>query len=203
MELVPWWNEAKSVLNKDPFLTDVITRYPDEGLALQNEPFVTLARAIIGQQISVTAADTVWKRLEAICDGNVTACRILEFTVDDLRSVGCSFRKGEYLIHVAERIGEFLEDGFDEEDSVLIKRLTTLRGVGPWTAKMFLIFALGKPDVFPIGDIGLIRGLQQVVPETVNMESKEMMMFAERWKPWRTAVTWYLWRVIDPEPVAY
>ena len=203
MKLVPWWNEAKSVLNKDPFLTDVIARYPDEGLAIQNEPFVTLARAIVGQQISVTAADTVWKRLEAICGGNVTASRILGLTVDDLRSVGCSFRKGEYLIHVAERIDEFLQEGFDAEDSVLIKRLTELRGVGPWTAEMFLIFALGKSDVFPIGDIGLIRGLQQVVPETVNMDSKEMVRFAERWKPWRTAVTWYLWRVIDPEPVAY
>ena len=115
MELVPWWNEAKSVLNKDPFLTDVVARYPDEGLAIQNEPFVTLARAIVGQQISVTAADTVWKRLEAMCEGNVTVSRIVELSPDILRSAGCSFRKGEYLIHVAERIDEFLEEGVDEE----------------------------------------------------------------------------------------
>ena len=203
MELVPWWGEAKSVLIEDPTLSGVIERYPNEGLVIQNNPFQTLARAIIGQQISVKAADAVWNRLEAMCEDEVTASRIIHLTVDNLRSVGCSLRKGEYLIHVAEQIDDIVEKGFEDVESVLIKRLTALRGIGPWTAEMFLIFALGKPDVFPISDVGLIRGLQQVVPKTLNMESKELMRFAERWAPWRTAATWYLWRAIDPVPVTY
>ena len=203
MELVPWWGEAKSVLIEDPTLSIVIAKYPEEGLVIQNNPFQTLARAIVGQQISVKAADAVWNRLEAMCEDEVTASRIIQLTVDDLRSVGCSLRKGEYLIHVAEQIDDIVEKGFEDVESVLIKRLTALRGIGPWTAEMFLIFALGKPDVFPISDVGLIRGLQQVVPETLNMEFKELMRFAERWAPWRTAATWYLWRAIDPVPVTY
>jgi len=203
MDFVPWWDEAKSALEGDSTLSDVISRYPHEGLAIQKEPFQTLARAIIGQQISVKAADAVWRRLEVMCNGKIEASTIGCLTVDGIRSIGCSKRKGEYLIHIAERIDDLIEEGFKEENSVLIKRLTALRGIGPWTAEMFLIFALGKPDIFPIGDVGLIRGLQQVVPETLNMESDDIVNFAKRWIPWRTAATWYLWRAIDPVPVAY
>ncbi len=203
MGLVPWWDEAKSKLIQDQILAEIIARYPNEGLAIKNDPFHTLARAIIGQQISVTAADAVWGRLEEMCGGTIDASKVIDLSVEDLRSIGCSRRKGEYMIHAAERIDAIVMQGFEQKEEMLIDRLTTLRGIGPWTAEMFLIFALGKPDVFPIGDVGLIRGLHLVAPETSRLDSKSIIQFAERWKPWRTAATWYLWRTIDPVPVAY
>jgi DNA-3-methyladenine glycosylase II len=170
---------------------------------------MTLSNAIVGQQISTAAAEGIWRRLHGRFP-DFSAPRIAEASAEDLRACGLSARKIEYLRGIAEAIvrGE-LDFGALEsaEDAMVRQRLCALRGVGPWTSEMFLIFHLRRPDVLPLGDMGLVRGCQRLYgwPEAIPAaELRERVL--ERgalWKPWRTVATWYIWRSLDGNPIVY
>ncbi len=199
--LIPsWWEEAKSGLAaRDPVLAGIISNHPGVSLRRTSDPFSTLARSIVGQQISVKAADTVWGRfvglLGEITPGAVRSC-------EELRSCGLSARKVEYLRDLAQHFDSGRFDGWDElPDEELIRLLTTVKGIGRWTAEMFLIFQGLRPDVLPLDDIGLQRAIRLHYGEMLGRE--EMKEIALIWSPWRSVATWYLWRSLDPVPVEY
>ena len=197
-----WWGRACDELRAgDPVLGAIIDCFPGEQLELRAEPFFTLARAVAGQQISVRAAQTVWGRLEAICDGAVTIETVLARSVEQLRPAGLSQRKAEYIHGLARDREVWDIDWIPLDDEAAIAQLCRLRGVGRWTAEMFLMFHLLRPDVLPLDDLGIVAGMRLAYGEA--LESAELREIGAVWRPWRSVAAWYLWRSLDPEPVEY
>ena len=183
-------------------MKEIIETYKGEKMKLRNAPFETLARSIVGQQISVKAADSVWKRLEVLCQNQIGKVKILNLSHEQLRSAGLSNQKANYLRNIAE--SNIFETEWNKiSDEEAIEKLCTIKGVGVWTAEMFLIFHLAKPNVLPLGDIGLIKGIEINYNNGEKMEKMKLETFREKWKPWCTVATWYLWRSLDPIPVEY
>ena len=197
----PWWSEAVAALAEDDLLGPIVRTYPEPALAGQGNAFRSVVNAIVGQQISVAAADAIWGRLEALL-GKVTPERVLSVSEDDLRGCGLTRSKASYVRGLAAEADALLPDDWaSRSDGELRKHLMRFRGIGPWTAEMMLMFVLLRPDVFSPGDIGLVRAIQNL---TGGVEDgKDAEAFAERWAPWRTAASWFLWRTIDAEPVEY
>ena len=183
----------------------LIPRFGDACLESRGDAFVTLARSIVGQQISVKAAQSVWNRFEAL-PRRMSPAAVLKLKVDDMRAAGLSARKVEYLVDLALhfdsgrlRVGQWRQ--MDDED--IITELVAIRGIGRWTAEMFLMFHLLRPNVLPLDDVGLIKGisLNYFSGEPVSrIEAREV---AGAWAPWRSVATWYMWRSLEPTPVAY
>jgi DNA-3-methyladenine glycosylase II len=183
----------------------LINEFRDVHFSSKNDPFETLFRAIVGQQISVKAADAVCSRIEENLNGISTA-NILSSNIEQLRSFGLSKQKASYIIDLANHFnsGSIDQDNFKNlDDDALQKKLCSIRGIGKWTAEMFLIFHLQRRDIFPIQDIGLIRALERHYLNGSKVSTHELMTIGERFRPWRTVATWYLWRSLDPYPVAY
>ena len=199
-----YWEIAKKELsNNDKILSEIIGRFEDLELISRGNMFFTLIRSIIGQQISVKAASTVWLRLTEKV-GEITPENILSTDFEDLRKCGLSQRKTEYIIGIAESWNEYSEFDWDKmNDGEIIEKLVELRGVGKWTAEMILIFTLLRPDVFPIGDIGMIRGIEKSYKSGEKISKEELYEISEKWIPWRTVACCYMWRTVDPEPVEY
>ena len=197
-----WWKRACNELcSSDPVLAVIINRFPEEQLEPRADAFFTLARAITGQQISVKAAQTVWNRLEVICDGAVTVEAVLVRSVEQLQSAGLSQRKaGDGHGLTTHREGWDI-NGEPLDDEPAIARRCQLRGVGHWTAEMFLISHLLRPDVLPLGDVGLVTAMRSVYGEA--LETEVLRKIGAVWRPWCSVATWYLWRSLDPEPVEY
>lgn len=180
----------------------IIGQYEGEIMRSRGDTFYTLARSIAGQQISVKAADAIWKRLEAY--GEVTPRTYLDAAEDDLRALGLSRSKVAYLKNIAEYF--HLNDTSHLpalDDEALITELTKLKGVGRWTAEMLLIFHYQRPDVLPLLDIGLLKSIYRHYNDSEEMDVKAVQQLAEKWKPYRSVATWYLWRALDPVPVEY
>lgn len=197
-----YWETAKSELaSRDEVLAILIGSHPGISLVRRSDPFSTLARSIVGQQISVKAADSVWgKLLNAV--GTVTPESIL--SCDSLRECGLSARKTEYLRDLSVHFSEGKLDGLGEmEDAEIVGALTEIRGIGRWTAEMFLIFQALRPDVLPLDDLGLQRAVSLHYNGGMPLSRKEIGKISEAWKPWRSVATWYLWRSLDPVPVEY
>ena len=187
----------------------LIPRFGEARLQSRGDAFTTLSRSVVGQQISVKAAQSVWNRFAALVntqDGPLLPSAVLKQEIAALRSAGLSARKAEYLLDLAAhfnngRVHVSQWDAMDDED--IIEELVAIRGIGRWTAEMFLIFHLMRPDVLPLDDLGLIKGisLNYFSGETVSRaEAREV---AEAWAPYRSVATWYLWRSLDPLPVDY
>jgi DNA-3-methyladenine glycosylase II len=210
-----YWDEATRALGKrDRVLRQLIRAYPDVHLARRSDPFTTLARAIVGQQISVKAADTIWRRfVTAVAPG----ARPVAFPKLDPRGVaaagfpalricGLSQRKAEYLRDLS---GHFVSGALDPrkwrnlDDESLIAALVEVKGIGRWTAEMFLIFHELRADVLPVDDIGLQRALALHYNGGDRMTPAAMRDLAAAWQPYRSVATWYLWRSLDPVPVEY
>ena len=197
-----WWGRACDELRTgDPVLAAIIDRFPEERLEPRADAFFTLARAIAGQQISVRAAQTVWGRLETICGGAVTIEAVLARSVEQLQPAGLSQRKAEYIHGLARDREVWDLDWAPLDDETVIAQLCQLRGVGRWTAEMFLMFHLLRPDVLPLDDLGLVAGMRRAYGET--LERAELREIGAVWRPWRSVAAWYLWRSLDPEPVEY
>ena len=196
-----WWGDAVKALSEDDLLGAVVRSYPDESLEGRGDLFSTLVRSIVGQQISVLAADAVWGRLvELVSD--ITPEAIRKFSAEELATCGLSRPKASYIHGLAlEATALLLENWDDHTDAELIKHFSSFRGIGPWTSEMMLIFTFMRPDVFSIGDIGLIRAVQKLAPEADTKE--KVLEISKRWKPYRTAASWFLWRMLDPVPVEY
>ena len=183
----------------------LIPRFGDACLQSRGDAFVTLSRSIVGQQISVKAAQSVWNRFEAL-PKRLTPAHVLKLKVDDMRAAGLSARKVEYLVDLAlhfdsGRIHVKQWDGMDDE--AIIAELVAIRGIGRWTAEMFLMFHLLRPDVLPLDDVGLLKGISTNYFSGEPVSRSEAREVAEAWAPWRSVATWYMWRSLEPLPVAY
>ena len=196
-----WWETAKQFLSNDPLIAPLIKKYDGESLLGKGDLFRTFVNAIVGQQISVIAADAIWNRLiEKV--GSITPKNIARFTEEEIASCGLTKSKTSYILGIAKNPDQFLSPNWEEmNDKEIHEHFVGFRGIGPWTAEMLMIFSLLRPDVFSVGDIGLVKAVRQLQP---GLETKEQVYnFAERWSPYRTAASWYLWRMLDPVPVAY
>ncbi len=178
-------------------------------LESRGDAFTTLARSVVGQQISVKAAQTIWNRLVDAVDGS--AGRIAPEAVKTtntalLREVGLSARKAEYLQDLARHFSGRTAHGErwrDMDDTAIIDELVAIRGIGRWTAEMFLIFHLMRPDVLPLDDIGLIKGISVNYFSSEPVSRAEAREVGDAWAPFRSVATWYIWRSLDPLPVDY
>jgi DNA-3-methyladenine glycosylase II len=201
-----YWERAKrSLVRSDPVLGAIIRRYPRIHLVSRGDAFHTLARSIVGQQISVKAAQSVWERVMAC----VPACspqEVLARPRPALRACGLSERKVEYICDLAQHFVDgtlHAKRWPDMDDEEVIAELVRVRGIGRWTAEMFLIFNLLRPDVLPLDDLGLQRGVQLAYFKGRGVSPARLRKVAGAWQPWRSVATWYLWRSLDPLPVEY
>ena len=201
-----YWDKAKRELSRsDPVLGAIIRRYPRIHLEPRGDPFHTLARSIVGQQISVKAAQAVWNRLLDALPA-VTPEHALEAGSEKLLACGLSRRKAEYLADVAEHFASerILPARWQTMgDEEVIGELVQIRGIGRWTAEMLLIFSLLRPDVLPVDDLGLQRGVSLGYRKGRKVSVSAIRRIARTWAPWRSVATWYLWRSLDPLPVEY
>jgi DNA-3-methyladenine glycosylase II len=201
-----YWTQATAELaRQDATMADLIARHPGVSLASRGDAFGTLARSIVGQQISVKAADAVWGRFAAQV-GVVCPSRVVELGAGGLAGCGLSRLKIEYLCDLAGHFASGRLDPSDwvrRDDDSIIAELTAVRGIGRWTAEMFLIFHQLRPDVFPLDDIGLQRAVFARYFSGEKQTRRGLAAFGERWRPWRSVATWYLWRSLDPVPVEY
>ena len=200
-----YWDRAKRALRKDPVMARIMREHPKVFLAPRGDPFFTLARAIVGQQISVKAAQSVWDRL-VTCVGVVTPDMVLAKDRKTLRACGLSDRKTEYIADLAQHFASgaiHVHRWPEMSDEDIIGELVEVRGIGRWTAEMFLIFNLLRPDVFPLDDLGLQKGIRLSYFKGRKVSLRTMTRLGEGWRPWRSVATWYLWRSLDPVPVEY
>lgn len=200
-----WHTACAELADDDPVMAGLIARFADCVLGTRGDPFQTLARAIVGQQISVKAADSIWARFEALAD-TVVPERIAAIDPAALAACGLSRRKVEYLQDLArhfidQRIQPARWERYDDE--AVIAELTDVRGIGRWTAEMFLIFNLRRPDVWPVDDIGLQKAVALHYLDGERPTPKTLREHGKRHHPWRTVATWYLWRSLDPGVVQY
>lgn len=200
-----WQRASRALARKDPVMAQLIRAYPGATLFSRGDPFQTLFRAIVGQQISVKAADSVWAR---VCTGvkAITPEAINALEIDALRACGLSQRKAEYSWDLAAHFVHgriHARDWPDMPDEAVIAELMAVRGIGRWTAEMFLIFNLMRPDVFPVDDIGLQKAVWLHYFAGEKQPLSALRAQGEQWAPWRTVATWYLWRSLDPVIVSY
>ena len=201
-----YWDRAKRALaRRDPVLAGIMRGHPRVHLVPRGEPFHTLARAIVGQQISVKAAQSVWNRVLAVAPA-MTPGAILAVKRPRLRACGLSERKTEYIADLARHFADGAVHPHrwpEMDDEAVIAELVAVRGIGRWTAEMFLIFNLLRPDVYPLGDLGLLKAVRLAYFRGREVPVSRIRRLGEQWAPWRSVATWYLWRSLDPVPVEY
>jgi DNA-3-methyladenine glycosylase II len=183
----------------------LIPQFGDACLQTRGDAFVTLARSIVGQQISVKAAQTVWDRF-AVLPRKITPANVLKLKVDDMRAAGLSARKVEYLVDLALHFDNgalHIETWETMGDEDIINELVSIRGIGRWTAEMFLIFHLMRPNVLPLDDVGLINGISRNYFSGDVVSRSDAREVAAAWAPYCSVATWYIWRSLDPVPVEY
>lgn len=202
----PYWVDAcKHLVKKDRVMKRLIPQFGDACLQTRGDAFVTLARSIVGQQISVKAAQTVWDRF-TLLPTPITPGNVLKLKVDDMRAAGLSARKVEYLVDLALHFdnGTLHFQSWDAmDDEAIIDELVAIRGIGRWTAEMFLIFHMMRPNVLPLDDAGLIKGISQSYFSGDVVSRSDAREVAAAWAPYCSVATWYIWRSLDPLPVAY
>jgi DNA-3-methyladenine glycosylase II len=200
-----WADAQKHLMKKDRVMKRLIPQFGEACLQSRGDAFSTLARSIVGQQISVKAAQTVWDRF-ALLPKKMTAGNVLKLKVDDMRASGLSARKVEYLVDLALHFDSgalHVEQWTGMDDDSIIAELVAIRGIGRWTAEMFLIFHLMRPNVLPLDDIGLINGISKNYFSGEAVSRSEVREVAAAWAPWCSVATWYIWRSLDPLPVEY
>ncbi|MDE2121890.1 MAG: DNA-3-methyladenine glycosylase 2 family protein [Betaproteobacteria bacterium] len=200
-----WESACNALMRADRVMRRLIPAHGQARLQSRGDAFQTLARSIVGQQISVAAAQSVWLRVQACC-GRVDPPGLLGRSPEQLRQAGLSQRKVEYLQDLAGRFAQGLvhpDQWAHMPDEAIIEELVAIRGIGRWTAEMFLIFHLLRPDVLPLDDLGLRRGISQCYFSGEAVSRSELREVASAWQPWRSVGTWYIWRSLDPLPVEY
>jgi len=207
-EVAPdYWEQACAELMKhDRILKKIIPKYGSVFLRTRGDAFNTLARSIVGQQISVAAAQSVWNKVLLASKNKVNPKNILALSIEDLRAAGLSGRKVEYIRDLAEHFDSgrlHANQWKGMEDEAIIKELCGIRGIGCWTAEMFLIFNMVRPNILPLDDAGLIKAISLNYFSGEPVSRHEAREVAANWAPWRTVATWYMWRSIDPKPVEY
>lgn len=234
-DLPPYWAQAcAQLMQKDRVLRRLIPQLGEHVLRPSRDAFTTLARSMVGQQISVSAARTLWQRLLALLPAppvaepmppttvvqlaldlapppvadeprRVLPADVLQLKVDDMRAAGLSPRKVDYLLDLAQHFvhGKLRPQSWATmDDEAIIQQLMQLRGVGRWTAEMFLMFHLLRPNVLPLDDAGLIRGISHNYFSGDLVSRSEAREVAQAWQPWCSVATWYIWRSLEPQPLA-
>jgi DNA-3-methyladenine glycosylase II len=201
-----YWDEAcKHLTRKDRVMKRLIPLSDGACLQTRGDAFTTLARSIVGQQISVRAAQSVWDRF-ALLPRKMSAANVLKLKVDDMRAAGLPARKVEYLVDLALHFdsGAIEVDAWTSmDDEAIIAELVGIRGIGRWTAEMFLIFHLMRPNILPLDDVGLITGISKNYFSGDSVSRSEAREVAGAWTPFCSVATWYIWRSLDPLPVEY
>ena len=201
-----WQKAKKNIARKDSVLRKIIKKYNKGFLTTRNNPFFSLCRTIVGQQISTKAADSIWARFEKKCNKKIKPKIILKISSRNLKSVGLSRQKISYLKNIAKA---FTSKSFDVaklkkmNDSDAINYITKLKGLGIWSAEMFLMFNLNRPNIFPVKDIGLLRAISKNYKTTYPPSKKVLEKISKIHYGYRTVFTWYMWRSIDPTDVEY
>ncbi|MBT2332625.1 DNA-3-methyladenine glycosylase 2 family protein [Variovorax paradoxus] len=201
-----YWEEAcRHLARKDRVMKRLIPKFGDACLESRGDAFTTLARSIVGQQISVKSAQLVWDKFAAL-PRKMTPGNVLKLKVDDMRGAGLSARKVEYLVDLAIHFdsGAVHVDAWkDMSDELIIDELVAIRGISRWTAEMFLIFHLMRPNVLPVDDLGLLNGISVNYFSGDPVSRSDARDVAVAWTPYCSVATWYIWRSLDPVPVAY
>ena len=192
--------KARKILARDFIMKGLINKYGELTLTESKECFADLARAIVAQQLSAKAADTIWKRVQALFGGKITAGKLLSAPDGDIRQAGVSSNKIKYIKNIARAVADKTLDldhirncGDDE----IIRQLTAIKGVGRWTAEMFLIFSLAREDVFSFGDGGLTSAVNRLYGGSIPLTKDEIKTIADKWQPYRSIASLYLWRSLN------
>ena len=202
-----YWNSAKRILSKrDPVLKKIINKFNKGFLTTRKDPFFSLCRTIIGQQISTKAADSIWLKFEKKCKRKILPINVLKLSSSSLRSAGLSRQKVSYLKNIAK---SFKNKSFNirnlkkMDDEQAISYITQLKGLGIWSAQMFLMFNLNRPDIFPTKDIGLVRAISKNYKTSYPPSERFLNKISKLHLGYRSVFTWYMWRSIDPVDVEY
>jgi DNA-3-methyladenine glycosylase II len=205
-----YWDDAcRHLAKRDRVMKKLIPQFGEARLQSRGDAFTTLARSIVGQQISVKAAQSVWDKFAAAVGGQPTRLLpggVLALDAPALRGVGLSVRKAEYLRDLARHFDDgavHVAQWQQMDDEAIIDELVAIRGIGRWTAEMFLIFHLMRPNVLPLDDLGLLKGISLSYFSGEPVSRSEARELGEGWAPFRSVATWYLWRSLDPLPVEY
>ena len=202
-----YWHKAKKVLSKrDPVLRKIIKKYNKGFLTTRSKPFFSLCRTVVGQQVSVASADSIWSKFSKKCKGNIKPRVVLKISSRNLKSAGLSRQKISYLKIIARA---FENKSFNVreikkmDDAKAIEYITKLKGLGVWSAEMFLMFNLNRQDIFPTKDIGLLRAISKNYKTTYPPSKRFLEKISKLHSGYRTVFTWYMWRSIDPTDVEY
>ena len=202
-----YWFKAKKVLSKrDPVLRKIINKFNKGYLTSRKDRFFSLCRTIIGQQISTKAADSIWLKFETKCKKKIVPETVLKLTSFSLKSAGLSRQKITYLKNIAKSFKKKsfnIRDLKKMDDNLAIDYITKLKGLGIWSAQMFLMFNLNRPDIFPTKDIGLIRAISKNYKTSYPPSKKFLNRISKIHSGYRSVFTWYMWRSIDPVDVKY
>ena len=202
-----YWHKAKKILSKrDPVLRKIIKKYNKGFLTTKSKPFFSICRTIVGQQISTKAADSIWRKFEEKCNKKITPEIVLKLSAFSLKSAGLSRQKVTYLKNIAKnfkRKSFNIRDLEKMDDDLAIDYITKLKGLGVWSAQMFLMFNLNRPDIFPTKDIGLIRAISKNYKTSYPPSKRFLNKISKKHSGYRSVFTWYMWRSIDPVDVEY
>tara|TARA_Y100001970_G_scaffold262530_1_gene346879 strand:- start:4842 stop:5468 length:627 start_codon:yes stop_codon:yes gene_type:complete len=202
-----YWNKAKKLLSKkDKVFKQIIKKHNKGYLTTRKDPFFSLCRTIVGQQISTKAADSIWLKFEKKCKKKIKPRVVINLAFRDLKKTGLSRQKISYIKNIAK---SFNSNSFNVsklknmDDETAINYITQIKGLGIWSAEMFLMFNLNKPDIFPIKDIGLLRAISKNYKISYPPSEKFLNKLSNLHSGFRTVFTWYMWRSIDPVDVEY
>ena len=202
-----YWNKAKTFLSKkDKVMKKLINNYKDGALITRNDVFFSLCKSIIGQQISVAAANSVFSKFEKICKGRINAKNVNRLSVLNLKRCGLSRQKVKGIKDLAKKIinKEFkphLIKKMNDEEAILY--LSELRQIGRWSAEMILLFTFNRSNIWPLQDIGLLRAISNNYDKKYFPPKKFLDKLYKKFTPYCSVATWYLWRSIDNEPIQY
>tara|TARA_Y100000590_G_scaffold406501_1_gene495853 strand:- start:2327 stop:2953 length:627 start_codon:yes stop_codon:yes gene_type:complete len=201
-----WYRAKKKLSKKDPVLKKIIKKFNKGFLTTRKDPFYSLCRTIIGQQISIKAADSIWLKFEKKCNKKIVPKKVLKLPISSLRNAGLSRQKISYLKNIAKSFNNksfIIKDLKKMDDHQAINYITRLKGLGIWSAQMFLMFNLNRPNIFPIKDIGLIRAISKNYKTSYPPSNRFLNKIAKLHSGYLSVFTWYMWRSIDPVDVEY
>ncbi len=203
-----WDDACRHLARRDRVMKKLIPQFGDGRLQSPGDAFTTLARSIVGQQISVKAAQSVWGRFAALVDGpssRLAPAAVLALDAAAIRTAGLSARKVEYLRDLAQHFeagSVHVRQWQQMDDEEIVDELVAIRGIGRWTAEMFLIFHLMRPNVLPLDDLGLLKGISVNYFSGEPVSRAEAREVGDAWAPFRSVAAWYIWRSLDPLPIA-
>ena len=201
-----WQDSLQYLTSADKTLGDVISQHKDYSITARGEAYETLLRSIVGQQISVKAAASVWNKIIGLIK-IIEPNKVLSTSKEKLKLCGLSKQKTQYILNISEhfKINNIIDDTYWENRTYLsvYEELITIKGIGPWTAEMFGMFYLLEKDIFPLKDVGILRAMYQLYNNGERIDIDKIVKISDTWKPYRSVACWFLWRSIDSEEVLY